>query len=851
MEERGRISPLKSMAVGDVFGRVMPFFARLSRDHARWVVLVCLLITLPVTAGTAFIKLKAGQQDLIPRKFETSLTIREVDQLFGGTTYEIAMVESDRLLTYPMIKKFLLLEEALREELGDGVVYVEHFLTGFLRNMLLEAQKEGFKSGDISFLLRFTEGTMVPDPDDPSRQAPFEQVIEKGVATYLADPVARAWTVEKKGSSLLSEDGRHAAIWVKVNPGYDSHQNKEFAARAERFFKGYFAGDDPPAEVYISGDPSIDKDLEDYVVGSSTKLALVALALLVVLLFLAFQRLTDVILPLSVVILTTFWIYGLMGWFGVPYTIISALIGPLVLGISLGNLVYIMGRFYEELGLKDREGGPRRSAYRAVTTVGVAVFLACVTTIIGFASFGFSDFEVLQELGYMTAAGIFICFLFCITFLPSLMVLREEWRSRRGESRPMHPPRGLRIFARDSNTFIDRALLRVAGVAERHPRPVAVLFVLMVAVCVSGAFRLTTVPDLRALAPQDLPSLQAQYLQEEVFGGQQQDVVLVEGEVLDPRSLQAMLDFQEELANSGYFLGYEKKSGSPFILPLGSSSVAELIRDFRLAMGRVSADGEGALPATADEAASDLTEIDELFGPQEGKLVAEGHRAALIAVYSEGSRTNEELKDKGRILREAAARHFGGAGLDYAVGGITPLTVDMLGNLVPTQVKTSILALILSGLVLVLVFRSVVYGMATLSVLVAGITVELGFLSLMGWGLDVMTVLVVSMIIGMGIDYGIHVTHRFLEERRGGEVSVPQALSMSVSRVGKPLLAGVVSTGGAFLVISLSEMLPIRRFGVITAISLATSFLASVLVLPSIITLTSLRRERRSRRPGA
>ena len=171
------------------------------------------------------------------------------------------------------------------------------------------------------------------------------------------------------------------------------------------------------------------------------------------------------------------------------------------------------------------------------------------------------------------------------------------------------------------------------------------------------------------------------------------------------------------------------------------------------------------------------------------------------------------------------------------MGGITPLTSELLGNLVPTQIETSVLALILSGLVLIIIFRSFKYGLATLSVLIAGISVELGFLSLMNWALDMMTVLIVSMIIGMGIDYGIHVTHRFMEEHRGGEVSVAEALTITVTRMGKTLLASTVCTAGAFLVISFSKMQPIRRFGLITALSLSVCLLASLLVLPSIITL--------------
>jgi predicted RND superfamily exporter protein len=146
--------------------------------------------------------------------------------------------------------------------------------------------------------------------------------------------------------------------------------------------------------------------------------------------------------------------------------------------------------------------------------------------------------------------------------------------------------------------------------------------------------------------------------------------------------------------------------------------------------------------------------------------------------------------------------------------------------------------------VLILIFRSFKYGLATLTVLVAGIAVELGFLALMGWTLDMMTVLIATMIIGIGIDYGIHVTHRFLETYVPGEVSVAEALRIAVVRVGKPLLASMVSTAGAFLIVAFSKMQPIRRFGIITALSLAVSLAASLLVLPSIITLIARRRER-------
>lgn len=818
----------------------MSFFARLCRDHARAVVIVCVLLTIPVAVGMSFIEIRAGQRDLIPSRFESSRTLEEVNRLFGGTTNEYPMVESDGLLAYPMIKKFLLMEGEMAEALGeDEYVYVQHYLTAFGLNMLDQARQRAVKDygvtpeeaavilSDVPTMIRYGEGMMQEDPFNPGVLKPFEEIIEEGVEAYLANPVGYKWTVEKAGSALLSRDARYAKILVKVNPELDSPQRKDFAIRAEDFFHSYFEGGEVPATVYMGGDPSIDKDLEDYVLSSTWIMAVIALAVLMILLYLTFQRFTDVLLPLAVIVLTAVWIYGIMGWFRLPFTVVSVIIGPLVLGICLGNLVYMLGRFYEEFGIRNE---PRQAAYKAVVTVGVAIFLACITTVFGFASFGFSDFDVLQEFGYMTAAGIAMCFVFSVTFLPALMILREDRRLRTGTSRA---PRGVKIFAPDSRSRIDRFLGRIAAISQGSPVAVVVIYGFIVVICIMGTFRLSTTPDLRALAPQDIPSLQAQYKQEDIFGGQQQDVILLTGDIMQPEVMAAMHAFQEDIAATAYF------SES------GSSSIGELIHDYRVEMGKAPEDGDFAagLPADRAEAERDLEAIGALFGPQEGKLVSEDHQAALITVFSEGATSNSEMVDKDRTLSEAVEANFEALPVTYRVGGITPLTADMLGNLVPTQIKTSILALCLSGFFLVLIFRSIKYGLATLSVLVAGITVELGFLSLMGWTLDMMTVLIVSLIIGMGIDYGIHVTHRFLEEYSSGDISVAEALHICVIRVGKPLVASSVSTSAAFLVIAFSKMMPIRRFGLITALSLIVSLLASLLVLPSIITLIARRRQ--------
>ena len=211
------------------------------------------LLTIPVAVGMTFLEVKAGQKDLIPTKYETARTLEEVDRLFGGTTNEYLMVESDALLTYPMIKKFMLLEGEMVEALGeDDYVYMQHYLSAFGPNMLDQARQRAMEDygineeeaqlilADVPTLFKLGEGMMQEDPFNPGVVKPFEQIIEEGVDFFLANPVGYKWTVEKKGAGLFSEDGRYAKILIKVDPALDSSQRKAYATRVEEFFRSYF-----------------------------------------------------------------------------------------------------------------------------------------------------------------------------------------------------------------------------------------------------------------------------------------------------------------------------------------------------------------------------------------------------------------------------------------------------------------------------------------------------------------------------------------------------------------------------------------------------------------------------------
>jgi predicted RND superfamily exporter protein len=333
------------------------------------------------------------------------------------------------------------------------------------------------------------------------------------------------------------------------------------------------------------------------------------------------------------------------------------------------------------------------------------------------------------------------------------------------------------------------------------------------------------------MMPQDMPSIKAQGRITEYFGGQAIAYTLVSGNVLEPEALKAMLEYEEKLINSGA----KNEHGEPFFEKGRVMSVASMLE---MVLGR--------LPVNEQES---LLALQGLMSGRRsnsgGKLVSDDGRTAMINIrVSRGS--DKDMKEITRIIRDLNEEFTSKyPRLSFKSSGVPLLLTDVLGSIVPTQLKTSSLALLLCALLVIVVFGSVYFGLAATSVVFISISLEVAALVIIGWPLDFMTVMVSSLVIGAGIDFGIHVTHRFREEWQEHGLPVDEAMRRTVSNVGRALVSAAVTTAGAFAIIGTSGISFMRRFGIITALSLTFALVSSLLVLPSILAWRAVRVEAR------
>ncbi len=830
------------------------FFSRLAKPAAAhpWAVLaVIAAISVTAAVGSLRVDLEFSQRSLLPKGYPSVQTITEVEKTFGGIQYAKVLLTGDDLASARSVLAIYEYERALTTSDdpalgGDYIRRVDTYISNLARNPQAKALLELY-SGVVSSRngedLAFAATAFLSSPgavslrENPQAGPLFELLeragdtpstalkgtletalgaaVEEAVAQYLASPggafVLGKTVTAKKDAALVD---------MQVKPDLPQAQALEYAERLRDFTADFFSASGLTAEM--SGETLIVGDIQDISMRDALVLGCIALAFIILVLFLTFRKALDIMLTLAVVLLSTLWVFGLMGFAGIPFTIMGIALIPLLLGIDIAYSIHILTRYYEE---REKGTGARECAVGSVSTVGVAVFLAAATTMFGFLSFSISDLPPMVDFGLLCLLGVFFGFALSVTLLPAALVIRDRRRK---------PVDRRRVESHRLMEWLDRGLANLSLLAEKRRKAVWAGTMILVAGCLALAPGLSTSADFRTFVPADLPSYVVFGRIEGFFGGQDKAVALVEGEdLLSPESLRLIEEFGQKVLADPRNL---TPSGEERYFKAGRvTSLPGLLRSVY-----------GELPSSMPEARERLLAMGEEYGfDTSGLITGDGTRSLVVFDVLFVDELGE--KEMAAILSDAA-EVSSQPGLTFRVTGMPLIVADTMGKLFSTQLETGGLALVLCALLVMLIFQSFLYGLAATSVVFLAIVLELGILRLMGWPLDIMTVMIASMVIGAGIDFGIHVSHRFREEMEEKGLAAEEAINSTVRNVGNALISAAVTTCGAFLILSISSLSTLRRFGIITAIALACACFAALVLEPTFLASIALGKEKRKAR---
>jgi len=316
--------------------------------------------------------------------------------------------------------------------------------------------------------------------------------------------------------------------------------------------------------------------------------------------------------------------------------------------------------------------------------------------------------------------------------------------------------------------------------------------------------------------------------------------ILIEGNVTEDDTLEAVHAGIREYERKGIVL--QAGRTTPVTSPVTAMhAIARENDSFGTVLQEADTDGNG-VPDT------NLTRVYDAFYAADsdvaGRVIErtpEGYRSLLVTVTLDTADRHDRTEYL-PTLESGARTMADGGDRSATVAGEFAITQSILDELQSGVLLTMLIALAATVVAMGVVFR-IMHGSATLGVLVAvPIVLVVGFviggMSLLAIPLNLLTALLMSLVIGLGIDYNIHLGDRFADERAAGN-GRHEALALAVTGTGGALLGSTLTSIGAFTTLLLVPNPGIQAFGTIVVLALSMAFLTCVLVLPSILALWS------------
>ena len=594
--------------------------------------------------------------------------------------------------------------------------------------------------------------------------------------------------------NVISSDGKAASIIVDLEIDADEYAiTQEIVDIVGRYEGG---GD----EIYLYGDAYFDSLMKQEMSGDLNVLFPLALFLMVAVLFLSFMNLRGVLIPITVVILSVVITMGVMALAGFPMTMTSFIAPVLLLAIGIADGIHVLNRYNEEIAAGTEK---RRAIIRTMTEMKGPVIMTSLTTAAGFLSLLSSFFIPQKQFGIITAIGVLAAMVLSLLLIPAVLrILKPPRVKKSGRLRPL-----------------TRVLLAFEYVVIRHRRAVLVVAVLIVAAMAVGLPNLRVETSNEEFLGKDHPAIKILKFVDEHFSGGMQVMIEVDTErrdgLKDPAVLEQMVFLEEFLAENGV-----KKT----------ISLTDLVRE----MNQKFHGDDPAYYVIPDDRGL-VSQLLLLFSFQGGNLgdMALGDFSAgtILGMYPMGS--SGDVSRLADTVQSYLDEHFGGS-VEARMIGPTILMKRMFGQMIKSQmigIGTTVVAV---GILVSLLMGSIVAGLIALIPLVLTVAVSLGIMAYTGAPLDLMTLMVSAIAVGIGVDYSIHFISRFRREYKADQDG-ERALQATIRSVGRGISYNALAVALGFFILVFASFKGTRAFGLEIALTMVVSAISAISIIPAIL----------------
>ena len=587
-------------------------------------------------------------------------------------------------------------------------------------------------------------------------------------------------------------------------------ENEEVDDAVNRVIQQYQADD---FEISFTGGPvmvdvfnrATQKDLKKFIIMNTF--------VIMFFLILLFRRFSGVFIPFIIVELALISTLGIMVMFDRPITMMTTILPSFICAVGIADAIHVLAIFYR----KYDEGATKEEAICfAMGHSGFAIAMTSLTTAAGLLSFSFAEILTIAEMGVFASIGVTLAFLYTIILLPAVISLIPVKVCKKS-------------LSANTNGIMDRILLFFASISTTHPVKIVIGSIIIFVISIGCMLKLGFSSNIVNYFPVKHPARIALKTVEQYFKGTISVEIVIdtkkENGIQAPDILKSIEKLSLEISkiqNEDIFVGKV-------------FSIVDIVKETNQALHGNNKDYY-KIPENADTVSQELLLFENTGSEDLEKIVDSLFQKTRVTIKTKwaDSVIYETFADRVETLFK---NEFQGRA-ETTVTGLVALLARTISAALVSMVESYIVAFIIITVMMLFLLGDLKLGLLSMCPNLLPIIMVMGLIGFSGLKLDINTLFIGSIAIGLVVDDTIHFMYNFKKfyDRTGDAVI---AVNETLLGAGRAMLITSIVLSINFFILTSAQLNHTTRFGFFTGMVIVLALLADFVLAPALMMLAS------------
>ena len=789
----------------------------IANNPFKVILMVLALLAIPIS-HVPQIKMDTSTEGFMHPEDPVLLEYNKFREQFGRDERIVLAIKSDHIFTLDFLKKL----RALHEEIEEKVPYLDDVTSLYnVRNTrgkgdtlitddLLEPfpstqaevdaiKKRAMASHFYKDLVLSRDGkmtTIVIETDAYSHEgetkpASVDDAFDEGFEDSTSSPQADSQLAEPvEARKFLTDAENHEVIsaLLKITQKYKSDDMK----------------------IYMAGSPVVNNSLKAQMQADMQKFMRITFLIIIVFLFVMFRRASAVFYPLLVIILSLLATVGTMAWAGSAFKLPTQIVPSLLLAVSIGATVHILSIFFDRF---NSHGDKKEALAYTLQHSGLAIAMTSVTTAIGVGSFYGSEVAPIADLGIYASLGVMVSLFLTLTLLPALLSITK-----------------LKPKANKASGKLDALMKKLAVLPIKHYKSIIAVSAALVALALFSASKIELSHNpLYWFQPDDFNRVSTETIDKNMNGTVTMEVVV------DTKKENGWND--PERLNTLNVLSKKLEAYTDQYTHIGKVvSLATIVKETNRALHE-NKETFYSIPQDANLVSQELLLFENSGSDDLEDVVDSQFSKARITVklpWTDAVKAHDVLN----YVKTEAKKAFPHDSVETT--GMIPLLIHTFAGAVHSSVESYTLAFIAITFMMMLILGSVRIGLLSMIPNLTPIILGLLIMRVANIPLDMFTLLIGSIAIGLAVDDTIHFLHNFRRYYlQSGDAA--EAIENTFYTTGKAMVITSIVLSLGFYAYMMANMISVQNFGLLTGSVIVLALLADLLLAPALMMVVAKR----------